>query len=256
MPGEPSARSLSSTSSTAREGERFTVAGFRPTTLSDYPDRVAAIVFTPGCTFRCPFCHNPELVLPDRVASLSLLREDDIVQELCERRTFLDGVVITGGEPSLQPGLPRFAEQVKELGLRVKLDTNGSRPDVLARLLRDGLVDYVAMDVKAPPGAYARLAGVPCDLAAIEQTIDWIRRRAPEYEFRTTVAPTLARGDILRIAEWLHGARRYVLQPFRATPEKGLVDPSWEARDALTVVAIRQVWNEIKNRFPDGGVRA
>jgi len=234
------------------------IAGIQPTTLVDYPGLVAAVVFTAGCGFRCPFCHNPELVLPERVRSGPTVDEASVLATLAERSGFLDGVVITGGEPTLHRGLARFAERIKDLGLRVKLDTNGTRPDVLDRLFDRGLLDYVAMDIKAPPDLYERYAGVRVDLAAIEASIERIVRRAPEHEFRTTVAPGLSVDDIERTAEWLNsqGARRYALQRFRVPDDKGLVDASWEGRSGLDADDLQRAWERIAGRFSDGRVRA
>ena len=130
------------------------LAGWLPTTLIDYPDHVAATLFVSGCNFRCPFCHNPELVLPDRVSSLPMLNGDEIFGDLERRRGFLDGVVLTGGEPTLQPDLVSFIERLKATDVLVKLDTNGSRPEVIRTLLNGGLVDYIAVDIKAPRDRY------------------------------------------------------------------------------------------------------
>jgi pyruvate formate lyase activating enzyme len=142
------------------------------------------------------------------------------------------------------------------MGLRVKLDTNGSRPDVLNRLLERKLVDYVAMDIKAPRARYSEFAGVPVDLTRIEESIRLIRSTAPDYEFRTTVAPGLAAEDLRAIAEWISSARRYILQPFRVPPEKGLLDPAWADREALSPHALRDIWASVAPLVGAGGVRA
>jgi pyruvate formate lyase activating enzyme len=231
------------------------IGGFRPTTLVDYPDAMAATVFTSGCNFRCPFCHNPDLVLPERIAASARLDTAHVLETLGRRVGFLDAVVISGGEPTIHPQLSRFASEAKRLGLRIKLDTNGGHPDVLDELLAEGLVDYVAMDVKAPPAAYPRWTGVPCDLSALERSIDLIVTHASAYEFRTTVAPGLAVADLAAIAGWIRGAKRYVLQRFHIADATGLVDPSWAGRDALSVETLHRVWNELSPRFASGGVR-
>ena len=230
------------------------IAAFVPLSLSDHEGRVAAVVFVCGCNFRCPFCHNPELVLPER-EDRGLVDGRDIVRQLSARRGFLDSVVVTGGEPTLQPDLGSFLAEIRGLGLATKLDTNGSRPDIVSSLLEKNLVDYVAMDVKAPRARYAEYAGAGVDLAAIERSIAILRERAPDYEFRTTAAPGLAEGDLVAIGEWLRGAKRYVLQPFRVPPEKGLVDPAWETRDALASEALREIRTRIASLVRDGGVR-
>ena len=231
------------------------IAAVVPTSLSDYPDRVAAVVFTAGCTFRCPFCHNPDLVLPDRVSCLPAIDLEDVICDLTERSGFLDGVVVTGGEPTMHDDLPAFLTRLRDLELLVKLDTNGSRPAILKEVLSQRLVDYVAMDIKAPKARYGELAGATVDVAAIQQSIAAIREAAPQYEFRTTVAPSLGVGDIEAIAEWIGGASRYVLQPF--VPRSGsLVDPQWADRTAMDEAALRRAWNRVAAAFDDGGVRA
>ena len=231
------------------------IAHLVPTSLLDYPDRVAAVLFTVGCNFRCPFCHNPELVLPERVRDLPLLSQEEVLRVLAERKGFLDGLVLTGGEPTLQPDLRKFVAEVKRLGLLVKLDTNGSRPDVLEDLLAAGLVDYVAMDVKAPLARYSELAGVPVDRSAIGRSIRLVRERAPDYEFRTTVAPALGFEDITTIAREMSGSRRYVLQRFVVPPRKALVDPAWGEMAALSGPELEAIWERIGAEFLGGGVR-
>ncbi|GAG15968.1 unnamed protein product, partial [marine sediment metagenome] len=160
------------------------IAAVVPTTLIDYPDRMAASVYTAGCNLRCPFCHNSELVLPEEVSRLSLIQENEIVALLTDRQAFLDGVVISGGEPTIQSDLLRFTEQIKSLGFLVKLDTNGTRPEVLEALLEARLLDYVAMDLKGPATRYDELVGVPVEIDTIKRAIRLIIDRAPDYEFR------------------------------------------------------------------------
>jgi len=232
------------------------VAAFVPLSLSDHDGHVAAVVFVPGCNFRCPFCHNPDLVLPERAAGGPRVPVDEMLDELRDRRDFLDSVVVSGGEPTLQPGLREFLAAVRAMGLRVKLDTNGSRPDILRHLIEEKLVDYVAMDIKAPPARYSEFAGVPVDLIRIEGSIRLIRSTTPDYEFRTTVAPGLAAQDLRAIADWISGTKRYILQPFRVPPEKGLLDPAWSDREALSPHALRDIWTSVAPLVGGGGVRA
>ncbi len=226
-----------------------------PLSLSDHEGCVAAVVFVPGCNFRCPFCHNADLVLPERGGD-SRVPLHAILDQLRERRGFLDSVVVSGGEPTLLPDLEEFVTHIRTLGLRVKLDTNGSRPDVLGNLLARKLLDYVAMDLKAPPTRYSEFAGVGVELAAIDESIRLIRALAPDFEFRTTVAPGLSEGDLHAIADWISGARRYVLQPFRVPPEKELLDPTWSTRYALSIADLRHAWVGISSAVQSGGVRA
>jgi pyruvate formate lyase activating enzyme len=234
------------------------LVSFQATTLIDYPGRVAATLFTQGCNFRCPYCHNPELVAPGRFPPLPLLAEEETLAELERRRGFLDGVVLTGGEPTLQEGLVGFVERLRGMGYLVKLDTNGSRPEVVQALVDGGRIDYVAVDVKAPPDRYAEFAGADAAVAEVERTVTILKHGRVDYELRTTVAPGLAEADVEAIAAWIAPAKRYVLQAFRVPPErtKGLLDPSWADRAALGVRALRDLWTKLAPGFEDGGVRA
>ena len=164
------------------------IGGFQPFTLSDYPGKVAAIIFTQGCNFNCPYCHNHSLI---PACEESAYEETTILEYLEKRKQHLDGVVITGGEPTLQKGLIPFCRKVHEMGLSVKLDTNGSRPAVLAELIRDGSVDYIAMDVKAPLEKYPEVAGCPFPAPIIEKSIRIISHSELPHEFRTTYADHL-----------------------------------------------------------------
>jgi pyruvate formate lyase activating enzyme len=201
------------------------VKGVQPVSLVDYPGSICSTVFFGGCNFRCPFCHNAKLVkeagtLPDE-------NLEEILAFLAERRHLVPAVCITGGEPTLAPELTGFIRRLKRTGLKVKLDTNGTRPEVLRALLAERLVDYVAMDVKAPLAKYGLLAGRPVDLQAIRTSIDVIRTAASAYEFRTTVVPgLLTEQDLFTIGRELAGSDKYVLQPFR--PTHPLLDPELE----------------------------
>lgn len=188
--------------------------GLQKLSLVDYPGLLAATVFTGGCNLRCPFCHNALLVLtPQSAESLS---EHDVLAFLQTRRGLLDGVVLSGGEPLLHSGVAEFAQAVRELGFRFKLDTNGTLPDRLQTLLERGVLDYVAMDIKNAPARYAVTAGVSVlDLAAIEQSIDLLLHAGIPYEFRTTLVREFhTEDDIDAIGRWISGAERYVLQTF------------------------------------------
>ena len=230
-------------------------AALVPTSLIDFPRIPSAVLFTPGCNFRCPFCHNPELVLPEKIDELKRIPEEEVFGFLRERQGFLDGVVITGGEPTIHADLVEFIERVRSLGYRVKLDTNGSRPEVLSSLLEEGLVDYLAMDLKAAPSRYSELAGVPIDTDAIKESITLIMELAPDYEFRTTVAPTMTSQDLEVMAKLIDGAESYWLQQFVSPNDKGLVDPAWEGKAALCADTLRGIWDLIKTHVAGGGVR-
>ncbi len=191
--------------------------GWVRTSLVDYPGHIATVLFTAGCGFRCPMCHNADLVL--RPSELPDVPQEEVWAFLERRAGLVDGVAITGGEPTLWPGLIPFLRQVRERGLDAKIDTNGYHPDVLTTLFAEGLVDYVAMDVKAPPAKYALLTGrADLDLGRVERSIDLLRGGEVAYEFRTTVVPgMLDEDDVVEIARWIAGARLYALQSFRPT---------------------------------------
>ena len=188
------------------------ISGVQKLTLLDYPGKTACTVFFAGCNFRCPFCHNASLVQGGEGDGV---REEDFFAFLGTRRGMLDGVAVTGGEPLLQPELPAFLEKIKEMGLSVKLDTNGSLHGRLRDLIGSGLVDYVAMDVKSSAAGYARVAGCPVPMAEIEQSIDYLLSRPIEYEFRTTAAKGLvAPEDFTEIGRRIAGAEQYFIQNF------------------------------------------
>ena len=193
----------------------MTIHGFQKLTLLDYPGRVACTVFTGGCNFRCPFCQNAGLVLsPDKEP---VIEEGEVLAVLKKRQGILEGVCVTGGEPTLQSGLLDFLGKVKELGYSVKLDTNGYRPEVLKELCRAGVIDYIAMDIKNCPQRYAETAGVKnLDMGRIRESVDFLVSEAAEYEFRTTVCRELHRkADLMDIGKWLKGSSRYYLQSYR-----------------------------------------
>ena len=191
------------------------IAGLQKLTLLDYPGRVACTVFTPGCNFRCPFCHNAPLVLPERLGCDTT--EDEVLAFLGKRVGILDGVAITGGEPLLHRDIGAFLEKVRALGYKIKLDTNGSFPERLIELVRGGLVDRVAMDVKNAPALYSKTVGLePFDLAPVERSKDFLLSGAVEYEFRTTVVKGLhTRESLIEAAKWIEGAKEYYLQQFK-----------------------------------------
>lgn len=193
------------------------IYGLNKTTLLDYPQHVAATLFTGGCNFRCPFCHNGGLVVdPD---SQPQIPEEEIFTFLQKRKGILTGICITGGEPTLQPDLADFIRRIRSLGYLVKLDTNGYRPEVLSQLLAEKLLDYVAMDIKSSPEHYARTAGLnQLDFSLIEQSAALIRNAGIAYEFRTTVVRELhSLTDFIQIGQWLAGSSAYFLQSYTET---------------------------------------
>ncbi len=190
------------------------IKGLQKLTLLDFPEKIAATIFTGGCNFRCPFCHNASLVVPDRFAET--IPERDVMEFLRSRVGRLDGVCISGGEPTLQPDLAMFIRRVRELGFAVKLDTNGYRPDVLKSLIDEGLVDYVAMDIKNSRERYALTVGLESlDISPVEQSAALLMEGRVPFEFRTTVVRGLhTEEDVASIGEWLAGDEKFFLQTF------------------------------------------
>ena len=197
------------------------IKGLQKLTLIDFPGLLACTVFLANCNFRCPWCYSKELVLPDKVSALPRISEKDFFSFLWQRKKDLDGVVICGGEPCLNPDLAEFCRAIKQIGFKIKLNTNGSRPDVIEGLINEGLVDYLAMDVKAPKEKYAKLIGLEgCSLHYLldnlEDSIELIKNSNLPYEFRTIFVPgLLTKDDILKIVFWLSPAQKYVLQNFK-----------------------------------------
>jgi len=190
--------------------------GLQRTTLVDYPGKVAATIFTAGCNFRCPYCHNPELVLPELIKKQPKITEKEILEFLEERQKLLEGVCITGGEPTIQSDLIDFIKKVKDLGFLVKLDTNGSCPNVLNSLIEGKLIDYIAMDIKAPKQKYELFIEDENIVDNIDKSIELLKQDKIDYEFRTTLAPNiLEEQDILAIVNWIQFAPRYFLQRFK-----------------------------------------
>ena len=195
------------------------IQGLQKLTLLDFPGKVACTVFTGGCNFRCPFCHNASLVLNPR--QNPVISQEEIFGFLKKRQGLLDGVCVSGGEPLLQKDIADFLRRVKELDYAVKLDTNGSFLRELKELVRAGLVDYVAMDIKSSPEHYGRLAGIEnFDMEPIRESADFLLQGDLPYEFRTTVVRGLhEKADFPAIGRWLRGARRYYLQQFVDSPD-------------------------------------
>ena len=195
------------------------IHGLQKLTLLDFPGHTACTVFTGSCNWRCPFCHNALLVLDPN--SQPAIPEEEFFSFLKKRSGLLDGVAVTGGEPTLQADLPAFLRRVKELGFAVKLDTNGTNPAMLREILSEGLADYVAMDIKAAPENYARLTGtVHCQLDAVKESVELLRGGATPFEFRTTlVKPLHTEEDFAAIGPWLAGPEPYFLQVFKDSGE-------------------------------------
>jgi pyruvate formate lyase activating enzyme len=189
------------------------IGGLQKTSLLDYPDLISAIVWVVGCNFRCPFCYNKDLVL----GKVENIAEEDVLSFLNKRKGLLEGLVISGGEPLIQNDIVQFCEKVKKIGYLIKIDTNGMYPEILQELIDKKLVDYIAMDIKAPKEKYNDLTETKTDIKKIEKSIDIIKKSAPDYEFKTTFVPVLLKKeDIIEIAKWLKGAKKFYLQQFKS----------------------------------------
>ncbi|MCR4960098.1 MAG: anaerobic ribonucleoside-triphosphate reductase activating protein [Lachnospiraceae bacterium] len=189
------------------------IHGLNKTTLLDYPGRVASTIFAGACNMRCPFCQNADLVLDP--ASQPLISEEEVLAHIRKRKGIITGVCITGGEPTLQKDLLDFMRKIKDIGMDIKLDSNGYRPEVLRQVIDEGLADYIAMDIKSSPAGYERAAGVPIDMSRIRESISLIMGSGSEYEFRTTVVRELHDEETFEdIGELIKGAERYFLQSY------------------------------------------
>ena len=223
------------------------ISGVQQFTLLDYPEKVAAIIFTPGCNMRCRFCHNKEFVLPEEIKKIrpSFIPEKAVLNFLKSRRGKLDGLVISGGEPTVQPDLREFIEKVRAMDFLIKLDTNGNLPDKLKELVGDGLVDYVAMDVKVMPENYPDLVGNLAHPEKIQESIDFLKEGNITYEFRTTVIDGVHTDEeIQHMAELLKDADKLYLQKFR--PETTL-DPEFEKKEPVSDKKMKEFIETFKN---------
>lgn len=206
------------------------IGGFIKSSLIEFPGMISAVIFTQGCNFRCPYCHNPELVEPDKFSES--IPVDEILGFLKERRGLLDGVVIGGGEPTLNSDLPQFIMKIKELGFPVKLDTNGSNPRMIRDLIDKKMIDFVAMDIKAPLEKYSLASGVVCDTDRIKASIMILSNSNINVEFRTTALDNLhTEEDIIKISELIPEGNRFCLQRFE--PHKTL-DTSYLNKKTLS----------------------
>lgn len=220
--------------------------GFQKLTLLDYPGHVACTLFTAGCNFRCPFCHNASLVT--HIGDSEHYSEEFVLDYLSKRKGIIDGVCITGGEPLLHDGLEDFIKKVKDMDYLVKLDTNGYLPDRLIRLVDNGLVDYVAMDIKNSKEKYILSAGIDSlDITQIEKSVSFLLENHVEYEFRTTVVNELhTLRDIQSAAEWISGAQKYFLQSF--TDSGDLICDNLSAVETQTIKMMQEVASKyVKN---------
>lgn len=228
------------------------LGGYQKLTLIDYPGKLATTVFTVGCGFRCPFCHNPELVLGGKQAGPNIL-EKEFFDFLKKRRGKLEGVCITGGEPTIHPDLVDFIRKIKKRGFLIKLDTNGTRPDVLKKLFDLKLLDFVAMDIKNQLKNYNKTTGTKVDPDRIKLSVDLIRNSRVPYEFRTTVVPGIhTEKDFVVIAKWIGGARSYFLQEYR---ELKILDPNLKKKTRGKKIDLEKIQKKIQASFDKVGIR-
>jgi pyruvate formate lyase activating enzyme len=206
------------------------IGGFQKNSLIDFPGTIACVVFTSGCNFICPYCHNPDLAASPVKGVGSLHDLDAIFAFLEKRKDQLQGVAITGGEPTLQPDLIEFCQQVRKMGYKIKLDSNGTRPHILERLLDQNLIDYLAMDIKTSLAKYPLVIKGNFDVNKIADSIALIMEKAPAYEFRTTCArPFITKEIMAEIAVLIKGASRYVLQ--KCSQNVAVLDPDFLNQD-------------------------
>lgn len=202
------------------------IAGLQKLTLIDYPGKLACTVFLAGCNFLCPWCYSKELVLPKEIKKQPKVSEKEFFNFLKKRKGLLEGVVLCGGEPTIFKNLPDLAKKIKKLGFFVKLDTNGSNPEMIKGLINKNLIDYVAMDIKLPKQRYAEIFAKKTKIRQIDNSIKLLKEGIVDYEFRSTIVPGVHnKKDIIDMAKWIWGAKAYYLQQFR--PEK-TVDPKFE----------------------------
>lgn len=214
------------------------IAGFQKSTLLDYPGKVAALIFTYGCNLRCQYCHNPELVIHPCKRS-SIVSEESIFEYLKSRKKLLDAVVITGGEPTIQPDLIPFIQKIKDLGYLVKLDTNGTDSKIVKKILDLDIVDYWAMDIKYDMDIYKQNLKESIEYKEIERSIKLIMERAKDYEFRTTYVKGIhTNGSAKGIGVLIKGAKRYYIQNFR--PGK-TINPILDSRNSFTDIELEKI---------------
>lgn len=226
------------------------IGGLQKLSLNDYPEHTAAMIFTVGCNFRCPYCHNPELV--DETVG-TIYEENDVLGFLDSRKNMLDGVVITGGEPTIHEDLLEFMQKIKDKGFLIKLDSNGTNPDMLQAAIDRKLVDYIAMDIKSPLARYSVVVARPVNFTALQRSIEIIMSSPVDYEFRTTVVKALlSPHDLETIAKEIKGAKRYFLQKF--VPTK-LLNPQFRKKVTYNDAELQKIQGTISSYVQHCGIR-
>ena len=226
------------------------IGGFQKQSLIDYPGKICSIVFTVGCNFRCPFCHNSELVIPEQIKTLADIKEEEVLNYLKDKHKFIDAVEITGGEPTLHKDLIDFIRKLKAMDYLVKLDSNGTHPEIIKKVINEGLIDYYAMDIKAPLNfeSYNKVVGGVLTeemFDKIKETIKIVMGSNIMYEFRTTAIKGLhTKGDIIQICKDIIGAKRYVIQKYN--PENVLDEKKMEGSAPFSDDEVKEIINKGK----------
>lgn len=229
----------------------MSIKGFVKLSLIDYPGKTSSVLFLGGCNFRCPFCQNPDLI--NKLETMPSISEEEVINYLKEKKKWIDGVCISGGEPTLEKNLIEFIEKIKFLGFLVKLDTNGSDPKVLKDLIEKKLLNFIAMDIKSSPEKYSEASGIEVDIEKIKESVELIRNSGIEYEFRSTVLPKLfSKDDAIKIGEWLKGSKTFFLQQFR--PDITL-DKSYEKEETYNEEKLKEFMKVMKPYFNFVGIR-
>ena len=235
---------------TLKVGDKMVISGVQKLTLLDFPGRTACTVFFAGCNFRCPFCHNSILV--ERPEEAGRIPEEEFFDFLKRRKGLLDGVAITGGEPTLNKDLPDFMAKIKEIGYAVKLDSNGTNPDMLSEIIDNNLADYIAMDIKNSKEKYAVTSGIDDRfMEKVEKSVELLMQNKTDFEFRTTIVKQFhTADDMLKISEWIKGEEKYFIQAFKNSGD--LIDPTMEG---VSYEEYQNFLNIVKNNVPKVSLR-
>ena len=229
------------------------IKGFQKMCLVDYPPYTASTIFLAGCNFKCGYCHNPDLVL--HFNAIEDIKEKEILEYLEMKKNWIDGVCITGGEPTLHKDLIKFAAKIKKIGMLVKIDTNGTNPDLLKEMIDKKLVDRIAMDIKSNLEKYDEITGVKVDKEKIKQCIELIRNSKIDYEFRTTVIPGLVgKKEVFLIGKWLKGSKKFAIQNFRSRGVS-LIDPELKDVNGFSKEDLAEMKNIVSPYFKEVEVR-
>ena len=227
------------------------IGGLQKTSLLDYPNKLSAIIWTVGCNFRCPYCYNIQLLDQN---FKDLINEEEILEFLKKRVGKLEAVSITGGEPLLDNDIFNFIKKIKKLNYFIKIDTNGSFPNKLKKLIDENMVDFISMDVKAPKYKYDIISGVKVKIENIQKSIDLIMNSSNNYEFKTTIVPPiLNKNDIVEIAKWIKGAKQYYIQQFKNDTQ--ILSDTIKNIDPYPIEYLKDIKNEIKSYFDKCEVR-